>query len=279
MPQINRYPNISKKNLFFAMTKTEKFIGKNLDLERLATRIENYLTENKFEVGFSRDISGDSHTYLIQARKAGILRTASGSRRSTDITLSGTHTNFEVSIGTGEWGKNIATSAPLFVIPVVGIAATITKLYTAKKFDDNLWSYLRDQVKHLQDTFVKEQQSHIKEYPCDYVEGYMEWNRQISGGKMILEHQKGHSYIVFKMGFDKIIKISAQKIEHAQIITKKTKFEKPDRMIEIKFKDEHEKTQIVIFNFIDDVIRGVLAGIDELVSETKLEKMSLKTSH
>jgi len=260
------------------MAKTEKFVGKNIDLERLATRIENYLTENKFEVGFSRDVGGESHTYLIQARKTGLLRTASGSRRSTDITLSGTYNNFEASIGTGEWGKNIATSAPLFIVPIVGIAATITKLYTAKKFDDNLWSYLRDQTKHLQDTFVKDQQNHFKEYPCDYVEGYLEWNNSISGGKMILEHQKGHNFIVFNMGNDKIIKIPAQKIEQAQIITKKTKLEKPDRMIQIKFKDDHEKTQTSIFNFTDDVIRGVLAGIDELVSETKLGNISQKPS-
>ena len=69
------------------MSKTKKFVGKNIDLERLATRIENYLTENKFEVGFSRNVSGEFHTYLIQARKSGILRTASGARRSTDITF------------------------------------------------------------------------------------------------------------------------------------------------------------------------------------------------
>ena len=261
------------------MPKTEKIVGKNIDLERLATRIENYLTENKFEVGFSRDVSGESHTYLIQARKAGFLRTASGSRRSTNITMSGTPNSFEVSIGTGEWGKNLVTSAPLFVIPVVGIAATITKLYTAKKFDDNLWSFVRDQSKHLKDTYVKGQQSHIKEYSCDYVEGYSEWNKPIMGGKMVLEHQKGKSCIIFEMGNQKGVKIPAKKIDKAEIITKKTKFEKPDRMIQITFKDEHDKTHKPIFNFSDDVIRGVLAGIDELVSEPKMEKIAMTATH
>jgi hypothetical protein len=261
------------------MLKTEKIVGKNIDLERLATRIENYLTENKFEVGFARDVSGDSNTYLIQARKTGLLRTASGSRRSTDITMSGTPNSFEVSIGTGEWGKNLATSAPLFVIPVVGVVATITKLYTAKKFEDNLWSYLRDQAKHLQDTYVKGELSHIKEYSCDYVEGYSEWSKPIIGGKMALEHQKGQNNLVIKMGNNKDVKISVKRIEKAEIITKKTKFEKPDRMIQITFKDDQAKSQKPIFNFSDDVIRGVLAGIDELVSEPKLEKIVVKTSH
>jgi hypothetical protein len=265
--------------MYSKMPKTEKIIGKNIDLERVATRIENYLTENKFEVGFARDVSGESHTYLIQARKAGMLRTASGSRRSTDITLSGNPNSFEVSVGTGEWGKNLATSAPLFVIPVVGIAATITKLYTAKKFEDNLWSYLRDQAKHLQDTYLKGQQSQTKEYSCDYVEGYSGWNQPILGGKMVLEHRKGNSCLVFKIGNAHGVKISANRIEKAEIITKKTKLKKPDRMIQITFKDEYGKSQKSIFNYSDDVIRGVLAGIDELVSDTKLEKVVLMASH
>jgi hypothetical protein len=265
--------------IYQIMPKTEQIIGKNIELERLATRIENYLTENKFEVAFARDVSGESHTYLIQARKAGLLRTASGSRRSTDIKLSGTVNSFEVSVGTGEWGKNLATSAPLFVIPVVGIAATITKLYTAKKFDDNLWSYIKDQVKHLQDSHVKGMPSHTKEYSCDYVEGYAGWDKPIMGGKMVLEHQKGKSCLIFKIGNEKGLKIPAQRIERAEIITKKTKFEKPDRMIQISFKDEQDKMYKPIFNFGDDVIRGVLAGMDELVSEIKLEKIVLTATH
>ncbi len=257
------------------MAKIQKIVGKNIELERLATRIENYLTESKFEVGFSRDVTGENNTYLIQARKAGLLRTASGSRRSTDITLTGTPNSFEVSIGTGEWGKNIVTSAPLFVIPIVGIAATIAKLYTAKKFDDNLWSFLSDQVKELQDTHIIGKSTHIKEYSCNYEEGYSQWDKPISNGKVILEHQKGNSSIIFKMSFDKEIKIPAQRIEKAEIISKKTKDATPDRMIRVTFKDVHNKKHNPIFNFEDNVVRGVLAGIDELVSETKLEKITI----
>jgi len=260
------------------MSKTKKFVGKNIDLERLATRIENYLTENKFEVGFSRNVSGESHTYLIQARKSGILRTASGARRSTDITLSGTSNSFDAVIGTGEWGKNLATSAPLFVIPIVGITATITKLYTAKKFEDNLWSYLNDQIEYLQDTYIKGQSTHTREYPCDYVEGYHGWEKSISDGNMMLEHQKGKNCLVFDMGNTHNMKIPAHQVEQADIISKKTKFEKADRMIQITFRDEGNKVHKPVFNFRDEIIRGVLAGIDELASESKLEKMTLKAS-
>ena len=101
--------------------------------------------------------------------------------------LSGTSISFDAIIGTGEWGKNLATSAPLFVIPIVGIAATITKLYTAKKFEDRLWSYLNDQIEYLQDTYIKGQSTHTIEYSCDYVEGYAGWGKSVPDVKMLLE--------------------------------------------------------------------------------------------
>ena len=254
------------------MSKTQ-IVGKNVDLERLSTRIENYLTENKFEVGFARDVSGASQTFLIQARKAGLLRTASGSRRSTNIKIAGVPNNFEIDIGTGEWGKNLVTSAPLFVIPVVGIAATITKLYTAKKFEDNLQSYIKDQTKHLENSYEKDRLAHVREYPCDYVEGHPEWNKSVSGSSFILERQKDNNCLILKLD-EQRISIPANRIEKAEIITVTSKLEKPDRMIQIAYKDNKNKAIKLVLNFSDDVVRGVLAGIDELVSETKLGKLT-----
>jgi hypothetical protein len=37
------------------MAKSEKFTSQRVDLERLATRIENFLREEKFEIAFSKD--------------------------------------------------------------------------------------------------------------------------------------------------------------------------------------------------------------------------------
>ena len=260
------------------MPKTEKFIGKNANIERIATRIENYLTENKFEVAFARDVSGENHTYLIQARKTGLIRTVSGSRRSTDITITGQPNNFEIKVGTGEWGKNLVTSAPLFVVPLVGIATTITKLYTAKKFEDNLWSFAKDQVKYLENTHTKEQKN-LKEYSCEYVEGYPGWNSPIKDCKLILEYSSGNSCLILKTSIEQGLKIPATRVENAKIVMKKSKDNGDDRMIEITFRDDHDKKQRLVFNFNDDIIRGVLAGIDELVSETKLQKMTLAIKH
>lgn len=271
------------------MTKTERFSGLNTDLERLAMRVQSYLQENKFEVAYSKDPTEPASWFFIQATKSGALRTAAGARRSTDITIKGEPNSFEVSIGTGEWGKNLITSAPLFIVPVVGITATLAKLYTAKKFEDNLWKFIKDQARYLSGSAVaattastemktggKPQVSVVgvdsRAYDCDYVEGYPGWNTQVLGGKLVLFREKGgKNRLVFKSPTDsKEIVIPAANISEANIISRRKGLNEDDLMIQLVCKDENGKSAKPIFNLNDDVIRGVLAGINEIVGEDKV---------
>jgi len=257
------------------MGKNEIFVGKNVNLERLATRIETYLQENKFEVGLSKDQK--SSIFLIQARKSGILRTASGARRSTDIKITGKPDNFELNISTGEWGKNLVTSAPLFVIPMVGIVATITKLYTAKKFENNLWDFVKDQVVFLKDTDLSQAEKNRdfvevdKEYNCEYVEGYPQWNEEVEGKLVLKRSKEQENMLLFKKGSQEI-KMLGTSILSTTIVAKKKGMSEDDLMIQIEFKDPSGKKIKPIFNLSDDIIRGILAGIDELVAEEKIHK-------
>ncbi len=276
------------------MGKTEKYSGLNTDLERLANRVHMYLQENGFEVAYSKDPTEPASWFFIQARKASALRTVAGARRSTDITIKGTPDNFEVSIGTGEWGKNLVTSAPLFIVPVVGISATLMKLYTAKKFEDNLWKYIKDQSKFLADSVPRADASKTtttasasnssfsgaagigvdsRAYECDYVEGYPGWNEQILGGKLLLVREKGgRNRLVFKSLDSKEILIPSANVVEAHIIARKKGLNEDDLMIQLACKEERNGGKIVkpVFNLNDDIIRGVLAGINELVGEDKV---------
>ncbi|MFQ5969093.1 MAG: zinc ribbon domain-containing protein [Nitrososphaerales archaeon] len=255
------------------MAKAERFIGENVDPERLATRIETYLQDNQFEVAFSKDPKEPASWFFIQARKAGALRTVAGARRSTDIAIEGEPNNFDVTIGTGEWGKNLLTSAPLFIIPIVGIAATVTKLYTAKKFESNLWNYIRDQVRFLKDSSLSKTsatQLDTRMYACDYVEGYPGWGPQVEGGKLLLERQKGgKNRIVFRADSKEIV-IPAEQVSEASIIKRKKGLHEHELMVQISCSDPTGRTSKTIFNLNDDIIRGVLAGINELVGEDKV---------
>ena len=249
------------------MGKTERFSGLNADLERIATRVETYLQENNFEVAFSKDPTEPVSWFFIQARKGGALRTAAGARRSTDIIIKGEPQRFEVTIGTGEWGKNMLTSVPLFIVPVFGIVATVAKLYSAKKFESNLWAYIKDQARFLSDSAVKlSTESDSREYDCDYVEAYPGWNSQVTGKLLLERHRDGKNRILFR-GDSKEIVIPAEKISKAQIISRKKGLHEHDLMIQIICKDANNRSVKPIFNLNDDIIRGVLGGMNELVGE------------
>src|ERR1051326_4198114 len=263
------------------MTKTENFASLGTDLERLAMRVQSYLQENKFEVAYSKDPTEPASWFFIQASKSGALRTAAGARRSTDITIKGEPNNFQVTIGTGEWGKNLISSAPLFIVPVVGITATLAKLYTAKKFEDNLWKYLKDQANYLSgsasatvastSTTSGTVSTDSREYECDYVEGYPGWKEQILGGKLALVREKGgKNRLVWKSPDGKEIVIPAANISEATIISRRKGLDEDDLMIQLVCKDESGKSVKPILNLADDIIRGVLSGINEIVGEDKV---------
>ncbi len=260
------------------MAKIQRFFDCCLDISRLSTRITTYLQEHNFEVALSKDKAEPAAWCFIQARKNGILRTTTGTRRSINISVNGTPDNIEVSIGTGEWGKNLLSSAPLFVIPVIGIAATLTKFYTAKRFESNLWKYIREQIIHLKDScsinseeyFTK---SDFREYQCDYVEGYPGWDAPNLGGILALEHKKNEKHkIIFTSNDSKKITISADAIVKASIISRQKGLGEHDLMIEVIYKGENGETIQPVFNLNDAIITGVLAGINELVAEDKYLK-------
>ena len=253
------------------MAKTERFTGLNVDLERLATRVQLYLQDNGFEVAYSKDPTEPASWFFIQARKVSALRTVAGARRSTDIIIKGRPNDFEVTIGTGEWGKNMLASVPLFIVPLVGITATLVKVYTGKSFESNLWKYIKDQIRFLSNSIVSvesKERADKRVYNCDYVEGYPGFNEQILGGKLILERSRdGKNRIVFTSNKGEIT-INASDIEQAQIIARRKGLHEHDLMIQLVVR--HNKSTIKpVFNISDDIISGVLAGINELVSEDK----------
>lgn len=109
----------------------------------LAHRIVNFLQEHKYEVAYSYDEKAKTWC-LIQARKFGKLRTATGNRRALNVALR-TKKNNEctVSIGTGEWGKNTIISAiPMIAFPIVGFMNFIGSAMSSKMSESDLWLYI-----------------------------------------------------------------------------------------------------------------------------------------
>jgi hypothetical protein len=261
------------------LAKTYRFDGYNADVDRLTTKIQTYLAENHFDVAFSKDESDAVPVLFIQARKKGALRTASGTRRSIDITVKGTPDSFEVILGTGEWGNNLIVSAPLFVIPVIGITATAARLYSAKRFESHLWKKIKEIAELMRNSATTSKKdavrsSDLTEYNCDYMEGYPGWETQVLGGKIILEKQPAETdRLIFKAPDGEQITIPASKIEKASIILRKKGIRENDLMLEITCKDKNGSTINPILNLADNIITDVLIGINEFV-ESDAQRIS-----
>ena len=109
----------------------------------LAHRILNFLQENRYEVSYSYDEKKKTWA-MIQARKAGALRTVTGNRRALNIALRTKKAReCTVSIGSGEWGKNtILSAAPMLAFPVLGFMNFVGSAMSSKMSEADLWMYI-----------------------------------------------------------------------------------------------------------------------------------------
>ena len=129
------------------MTRDFHHVGRNVDLDKLAERIEGFLTIDGF-TEIKSDKNPTDNWIEIQARKGGFGRTLVSSRKVVHIIITGTPNDFKITQGTGEWGKNIAASA---LIPVIGWAGLVGLGLNAR-FIGKLWGYVQEQVLDLRDT-------------------------------------------------------------------------------------------------------------------------------
>lgn len=238
------------------MAKTKQYSDYFVDLVHLASKIQSYLIERHFDVGFSSEKG-----YFIQASKRGVLRTTTGTRRSIDITIKGTPDDFEIKISSGEWGNNLLVSAPLFVVPVVGIAATAARVYTAKKLESDLWRYIKSEVESLRNTMQSQKKSVQNQYDCDYIEGYPGW-QSVVGGKLIIEQSNGRERLVFEAPDGEQITIPSTKILKASVVLGRKGLGQNDQLLEITCTDRDGSQIHPIFNLQNGSIPEILVQMN-----------------
>ncbi len=130
------------------MGKEGIFNNKNVDLKKLAKLIENFFhSENFSEVSMLEDPNGS--WYEVQARKKGILRTLTSTRKSLHVVIKGSPDSFAVHLGVGEWGSNL-TAAALFnpYVSLMGIGLN-------RRFTGKLWNFIKDSVDSLENSYQK----------------------------------------------------------------------------------------------------------------------------
>jgi len=130
------------------MGKEGSFNNKNVDLKKLAKLIEKFFNgENFSEVGMMEDPNGS--WYQVQAKKTGVFRTLTSSRKSLHVMIKGSPDSFAVHVGVGEWGANLAAAA-LFnpYVSLMGIGLN-------RRFTGKLWNFIKDSIDSLENSYQK----------------------------------------------------------------------------------------------------------------------------
>ena len=128
------------------MVKEGAWQNKNVDLKQLTEKIKKFFYANKFsEVQNFDDPNG---TYIqIQARKAGVFRTLTSQRKAIQVTIRGEPNNFQISMASGEWGKNITVGA------LLNPAVSLVGLGLNASFNNKVWNFINDVVDSLENTY------------------------------------------------------------------------------------------------------------------------------
>jgi hypothetical protein len=135
------------------LPKTVSYAGRNVDLQKLANAIEDFSRTNGFEIRAYKDESSPPTWFQIQSMKTGKGRTAVGARRCLDVVIRGQPDNFDVAIGSGDWGKNITASLIIGTLTLgAGLLWAGASAVTYRLFEDKLWEYINSQVGSLTNT-------------------------------------------------------------------------------------------------------------------------------
>jgi hypothetical protein len=108
--------------------KVRHYQGKNVNLQALSEKIQDYLKNDKYTVQAANTPSG----IVIQARKGGILRDIIAAERALTVMISGDPNNFTVRVGVGKWKQNLAVAAAEAIL--------LTELFLVVDIPEMLWN-------------------------------------------------------------------------------------------------------------------------------------------
>lgn len=135
------------------LPKTVSYTGRSVELQRLAKAVEDFSETGGFETRTYKDEGSPPTWFQIQSMKTGKGRSTIGARRCLDVVIRGQPDNFDVAIGSGDWGKNITASLIVGTLTLgAGLLWAGASAVTYRLFEDKLWEYVNTQVGSLTDT-------------------------------------------------------------------------------------------------------------------------------
>jgi len=136
------------------LPKTVRYVNRNIDLQRLAKSVEDFSKSNGFETRTYVDPNNPPTWFEVQSLKTGVGRTIVGARRCMDIVIKGRSNDFDVTIGSADWGKNIAASLITGTLTLgIGFLWAGASAITYKVFEEKLWGYINDQIQLISNIY------------------------------------------------------------------------------------------------------------------------------
>lgn len=129
----------------------ENFRGLNVNLDDLMHRVDDYMRRE----GFDTNVDKSPEWLRMQAKKEGMFRTAVGAARCIEVHIRGVPSAFEVELTTGDWGRNLATSAVVGALTLgAGWLTAGVSAVTYKQLEKKLFDYIHWQVDELKGSGV-----------------------------------------------------------------------------------------------------------------------------
>ncbi len=128
--------------------KEEQVRLSNVEISQLISAIKEHFKELGLQIIFE-----DQHEnyWSIKAHKGGTLSAITGSIRDVEIMITGSANNYELTLRTGAWGRDIAIPALLASSVSFGAGAVVAgaEIYRAHKFEKNFWEWLNQRIRSL----------------------------------------------------------------------------------------------------------------------------------
>ena len=128
----------------FLRAASRDYLGKNCNLEHLADSIEeNFVTQ-----GYKTQSAHNNQGWVVQARKAGILRELVAADRSFTVVVTGEPNKFRVSFGIGKWIQNLSVAVletVLFDFLLILFVEIPVSLWSYA-IENEFWSFVEKEV-------------------------------------------------------------------------------------------------------------------------------------
>ncbi|WP_101477472.1 hypothetical protein [Candidatus Nitrosotalea bavarica] len=128
--------------------REERVILSKIDVDRLVISTKNHLQELGLKIIHEDTFEG---YHSIKAYKGGIPSLVTGSVRDVEILITGKDKDYELTLRTGAWGRDIAIPSLLVSGFSFGVGAVVAGVEVLRvvMFEKNFWAWLNKEIFNL----------------------------------------------------------------------------------------------------------------------------------